>query len=252
MPTMMVAGNWKMNASIESSAALLEDLVAGAASLSENTQMVVFPPLPYLAQAQQMLQGTAIALGAQNVSEQAKGAFTGETSAAMLHDFGVRYVLVGHSERRALYAETDAVVAAKYKAIQAAGMIPVLCIGETLQQRQQNETLLVVNAQLQAVIDAAGVESLGQAVVAYEPVWAIGTGLTASPEQAQEVHGAIRAHVASQAANVAANMQILYGGSVTAATANELFAQTDIDGGLVGGASLEAQSFLAIGQAAQG
>jgi triosephosphate isomerase len=170
----------------------------------------------------------------------------------MLHDFGVRYVLVGHSERRALYAETDAVVAAKYKAIQAAGMIPVLCIGETLQQRQQNETLLVVNAQLQAVIDAAGVESLGQAVVAYEPVWAIGTGLTASPEQAQEVHGAIRAHVASQAAKVAANMQILYGGSVTAATANELFAQTDIDGGLVGGASLEAQSFLAIGQAAQG
>ncbi len=251
MPTMMVAGNWKMNASTTATAELLEGLNAGVASLPKNTQMVVFPPLPYLAQAQQMLQNSSIVLGAQNVSEQAKGAFTGEVSASMLQDFGVRYVLVGHSERRSLYAESDALVAAKFQAVQAADMVPVLCIGETLGQREQDETLAVVNAQVQAVIDAAGVDALACAVVAYEPVWAIGTGLTASPEQAQAVHAAIRAHVASQNSAVAEGLQILYGGSVSGATAEELFAQADIDGGLVGGASLSAQSFLAIGQAAK-
>lgn len=249
MPTMMVAGNWKMNASTSATAQLLEGLNVGVVDLPETTTMVVFPPLPYLAQAQQLLQGSSIALGAQNVSDQGKGAFTGEVSAPMLQDFGVRYVLVGHSERRSLYAESDALVAAKFQAVQAAGMVPVLCIGETLEQREQDATLAVVNAQVQAVIDAAGVDALANAVVAYEPVWAIGTGLTASPEQAQAVHAAIRAHVASQNSAVAEGLQILYGGSVSGATAEALFAQADIDGGLVGGASLDAQSFLAIGQA---
>ena len=249
MPTMMVAGNWKMNASTSATAQLLEGLNVGVADLPETTTMVVFPPLPYLAQAQQLLQGSSIALGAQNVSDQGKGAFTGEVSAPMLQDFGVRYVLVGHSERRSLYAESDALVAAKFQAVQAADMVPVLCIGETLEQREQGATLAVVNAQVQAVINVAGVDALANAVVAYEPVWAIGTGLTASPEQAQAVHAAIRAHVASQNSAVAEGLQILYGGSVSGATAEALFAQADIDGGLVGGASLDAQSFLAIGQA---
>tara|TARA_B100000035_G_C21005874_1_gene557243 strand:+ start:493 stop:1239 length:747 start_codon:yes stop_codon:yes gene_type:complete len=247
---MMVAGNWKMNASTLTNTDLTNALVAGAATLT-NVQMVVFPPAPYLGQVQELLADSAIALGAQNVSDKAQGAYTGEVSATMLKDFGVKYVLVGHSERRSLYGESDAIVAAKFKAVKTAGLIPVLCIGETLAQREAEATLDVVNGQLQAVIDLVGVAELATAVVAYEPVWAIGTGLTASPEQAQEVHQAIRAYLATQDAAVAEQVQILYGGSVNAATANELFAQSDIDGGLVGGASLDAQAFLAIGQAAQ-
>jgi len=247
---MMVAGNWKMNASTLTNTDLTNALVAGAATLT-NVQMVVFPPAPYLGQVQELLAGSAIALGAQNVSDKAQGAYTGEVSATMLKDFGVKYVLVGHSERRSLYGESDAIVAAKFKAVKTAGLIPVLCIGETLAQREAEATLDVVNGQLQAVIDLVGVAELATAVVAYEPVWAIGTGLTASPEQAQEVHQAIRAYLATQDAAVAEQVHILYGGSVNAATANELFAQSDIDGGLVGGASLDAQAFLAIGQAAQ-
>ncbi|HBD22866.1 MAG TPA: triose-phosphate isomerase [Oceanospirillaceae bacterium] len=250
MSTMMVAGNWKMNASTLTNTDLTNALVAGAATLT-NVQMVVFPPAPYLGQVQELLADSAIALGAQNVSDKAQGAYTGEVSATMLKDFGVKYVLVGHSERRSLYGESDAIVAAKFKAVKTAGLIPVLCIGETLAQREAEATLDVVNGQLQAVIDLVGVAELATAVVAYEPVWAIGTGLTASPEQAQEVHQAIRAYLATQDAAVAEQVQILYGGSVNAATANELFAQSDIDGGLVGGASLDAQAFLAIGQAAQ-
>lgn len=250
MSTMMVAGNWKMNASTLTNADLINALVAGAATFT-NVQMVVFPPAPYLGQVQELLTDSAIALGAQNVSDKAQGAYTGEVSATMLKDFGVKYVLVGHSERRSLYGESDAIVAAKFKAVKTAGLIPVLCIGETLAQREAEATLDVVNGQLQAVIDLVGVAELATAVVAYEPVWAIGTGLTASPEQAQEVHQAIRAYLATQDAAVAEQVQILYGGSVNAATANELFAQSDIDGGLVGGASLDAQAFLAIGQAAQ-
>jgi triosephosphate isomerase len=247
---MMVAGNWKMNASTLTNADLINDLVAGAELLA-NVQMVVFPPAPYLGQVQELLTDSAIALGAQNVSDKAEGAYTGEVSATMLNDFGVRYVLVGHSERRSVYGESDAIVAAKFKAVKSAGMIPVLCIGETLAQREADATLDVVNGQLQTVIDLVGIAELATAVVAYEPVWAIGTGLTASPEQAQAVHQAIRAYLSSQDAMVAEQVQILYGGSVNAATANELFAQSDIDGGLVGGASLDAQAFLAIGQAAQ-
>jgi triosephosphate isomerase len=250
MAHMIVAGNWKMNASKDAVSKLLNGLKQGAATV-KNAQLVVFPPFPYLAQAQAELTGTTIHIGVQNICAADKGAYTGEVSLAMTKEFGVSYVLVGHSERRALYAEDNAQVAAKYVAIQAEQLIPILCVGETLEQREKGLTLSVVTGQIQAVIDAAGGASFANAVIAYEPVWAIGTGLTASPAQAQEVHQAIRAHVASVAPEQAVDLKILYGGSVTAASAEELFAQADIDGGLVGGASLQADSFLAIGQAAK-
>ncbi|MGY8863627.1 MAG: triose-phosphate isomerase, partial [Pseudomonadales bacterium] len=245
MAHMIVAGNWKMNASKDAVSKLLNGLKQGAATV-KNAQLVVFPPFPYLAQAQAELTGTTIHIGVQNICAADKGAYTGEVSLAMTKEFGVSYVLVGHSERRALYAEDNAQVAAKYVAIQAEQLIPILCVGETLEQREKGLTLSVVTGQIQAVIDAAGGASFANAVIAYEPVWAIGTGLTASPAQAQEVHQAIRAHVASVAPEQAVDLKILYGGSVTAASAEELFAQADIDGGLVGGASLQADSFLAI------
>ena len=247
---MIVAGNWKMNASKEAVTALLSELKQGAASVT-NAQLVVFPPFPYLAQAQAELSGTSIAIGVQNICAASKGAYTGEVSLAMAKEFGVSYVLVGHSERRALYAEDDAQVAAKFIATQAMQLTPILCVGETLKQREQGLTISVVTGQIQAVIDAAGGNSFANAVVAYEPVWAIGTGLTASPAQAQEVHQAIRAYLANVAPEHAVDLKILYGGSVTATSAEELFTQADIDGGLVGGASLQADSFLAIGQAAK-
>ena len=250
MAQMIVAGNWKMNASKDAVSKLLNGLKQGVATV-KNAQLVVFPPFPYLAQAQVELTGTAIHIGVQNICAADKGAYTGEVSLAMAKEFGVSYVLVGHSERRALYAEDNAQVAAKYVAIQAEQLIPILCVGETLEQREKGLTLSVVTGQIQAVIDAAGGASFANAVIAYEPVWAIGTGLTASPAQAQKVHQAIRAHVASVAPEQAVDLKILYGGSVTAASADELFAQADIDGGLVGGASLQADSFLAIGQAAK-
>ena len=250
MAHMIVAGNWKMNASKNAVTELLSGLKHGAATV-KNAELVVFPPFPYLAQAQVELMGTSIHIGVQNICAADKGAYTGEVSLAMAKEFGVSYVLVGHSERRALYAETDAQVAAKYVATQAMQLTPILCVGETLEQREKGLTLSVVTGQIQAVIDAAGGASFANAVVAYEPVWAIGTGLTASPAQAQEVHKAIRTHLASVAPEPAHGLKILYGGSVTAASAEELFTQTDIDGGLVGGASLQADSFLAIGQAAK-
>ena len=250
MAHMIVAGNWKMNASKNAVTELLSGLKHGAVTI-KNAELVVFPPFPYLAQAQAELTGTSIHIGAQNICAADKGAYTGEVSLTMVKEFGVSYVLVGHSERRALYAEDDAQVAAKYVAIQAAQLTPILCVGETLEQRKQGLTLSVVTGQIQAVIDAAGGASFANAVIAYEPVWAIGTGLTASPGEAQEVHRAIRAHIASVALEQASGLKILYGGSVTATSAEELFAQADIDGGLVGGASLQADSFLAIGQAAK-
>jgi len=250
MANMIVAGNWKMNASRSAVTELLSGLKQGLVGTS-GAELVVFPPFPYLAQVQQELAASSIRIGVQNVCAAPKGAFTGEVSLAMAAEFGVTYVLVGHSERRALFAEDDAQVAAKYVATQAANLTPILCVGETLEQREQGQTLAVVNAQVQAIIDAAGADSFANAVIAYEPVWAIGTGLTASPAQAQAVHKAIREHVATVAPVEAASVKILYGGSVTAASAAELFAQADIDGGLVGGASLQADSFLAIGQTAQ-
>jgi triosephosphate isomerase len=242
----LVAGNWKMHGSLAENAALLAAIKPALAGIDA----VVCVPFPYLAQTQALLAGSSIAWGAQNVSEQAKGAFTGEVSAAMLLDFGCKYVIVGHSERRSLYGESDELVASKYKASQAAGLIPILCVGESLEERESGVTEAVVARQLDAVINAAGVGSLSNAVVAYEPVWAIGTGKTASPEQAQAVHAFIRRKIAMLDAGVAERLVIQYGGSVKAANASELMAQPDIDGGLIGGASLVADDFVAICQAA--
>lgn len=244
----LVAGNWKMHGSIELNARLLDGVLAGLSGVKSAVAVCV--PYPYLAQAQQRLSGSVVAWGAQDVSEHAQGAYTGEVAGAMLQDFGCRYVLVGHSERRAMYGDSDAVVAAKFAAAQAAGLVPVLCVGETLAERQANETVAVVARQLAAVLERVGIAAFAQAVVAYEPVWAIGTGLTATPAQAQEVHAAIRAQLAAQDATVAAGLQILYGGSVKPQNAGELFAQPDIDGGLIGGAALVAEDFLAICRAA--
>ena len=242
----LVAGNWKMHGSLAENAALLYALKSAMAGIDA----VVCVPFPYLAQAQAALTGSSIAWGAQNLSEHAKGAFTGEVSAAMLLDFGCTYVIVGHSERRSLYGESDAVVASKYVAAQAAGLTPVLCVGESLEERESGVTEAVVARQLDAVIEAAGVASLAKAVVAYEPVWAIGTGKTASPEQAQAVHAFIRSKIAALDAHIADQLVIQYGGSVKAANASELMAQPDIDGGLIGGAALIAEEFVAICQAA--
>ena len=242
----LVAGNWKMHGSLAENAALLAAIKPALAGIDA----AVCVPFPYLAQAQAALAGSSIAWGAQNVSEQAKGAFTGEVSAAMLLDFGCTYVIVGHSERRSLYGESDEMVAKKYIAAQAAGLTPILCVGESLAEREAGVTEAVVARQLDAVIQAAGVGSLAKAVVAYEPVWAIGTGKTASPEQAQAVHAFIRGKIAALDADVANGLVIQYGGSVKAANAAELMAQPDIDGGLIGGASLIADEFIAICRAA--
>ena len=249
MRSKFVAGNWKMHGGLEANRQLLQGLVAGVAEVGE-TAVAVCAPFPYLPQVQQMLAATPLAWGAQNVSEYLSGAYTGEVSAAMLAEFGCRYVIVGHSERRALYGESSAVVAAKFVSAQSAGLQPILCVGESLAQREAGETLQVVGEQLGAVLAVAGVASLTKAVVAYEPVWAIGTGRTATPEQAQEVHAAIRAQVARVDAEVAARLQIVYGGSVKPQNAAELFAMADIDGGLIGGASLVVDDFLAICRAA--
>jgi len=245
-----VAGNWKMHGNLQRNAALLERLRAAAGSL--GCEMAVCAPFPYLAQLQAALTGSQLAWGAQTLSEFAEGAYTGEVSAAMLQEFGCRYALVGHSERRSLFGESDAVVAAKFAAAQAAGIVPVLCLGESLAEREAGKTLAVVCRQLGAVIERAGIQAMRSALLAYEPVWAIGTGVTATPEQAQAVHAAIRACLAERDAAVAGEMRILYGGSVKPGNAAELFAQPDIDGGLIGGAALVADDFLAICQATNG
>lgn len=242
----LVAGNWKMHGSLAENAALLAAIKPALAGI----EAAVCVPFPYLAQVQVALAGSSIAWGAQNLSEQAKGAFTGEVSASMLRDFGCSYVIVGHSERRSLYAESDELVAKKYMAAQAAGLTPILCVGESLAERESGVTEAVVARQLDAVVQVAGVASLAKAVVAYEPVWAIGTGKTATPEQAQAVHAFIRGKIAVLDAGVADALVIQYGGSVKAANAAELMAQPDIDGGLIGGASLVADEFIAICRAA--
>jgi triosephosphate isomerase len=243
----LVAGNWKMHGNLSANQDLLQAVRAGAVG---GAEIAVCVPYPYLAQAQGQLAGSKVAWGAQDVSEHAQGAYTGEVSAAMLAEFGCRYVLVGHSERRSFYGDTDAVVAAKFVAAQKSGLIPVLCVGETLAEREAGVTGEVVTRQLDAVLSAAGVDAFSGAVVAYEPVWAIGTGRTATPEQAQEVHGLIRARFIRDSATVAGGLRILYGGSVKPGNAKELFGQPDIDGGLIGGASLVAADFLAIHAAA--
>ncbi len=242
----LVAGNWKMHGSLAGNASLLQAIRGGAA----GADLAVCVPFPYLAQAQAALAGSAVAWGAQDVSAQAQGAFTGEVSGAMLADFGCRYAIVGHSERRTLHGETDAVVAAKYAAALQAGLTPIFCVGETLTEREAGITADVVIRQIEAVLVGSGAASLGRAVIAYEPVWAIGTGRTATPEQAQEVHALIRARIARDDAAVAAQLKILYGGSMKPGNAKELLGQPDIDGGLIGGASLVAADFLAIAAAA--
>ncbi|SER99747.1 triosephosphate isomerase [Azotobacter beijerinckii] len=244
-----VIGNWKMNGSLAANRALLEELLPQLAVL-EGVELAVCPPFSYLAQVAALLEGSGVALGAQNLHTAEKGAFTGEIGAGMLKELGCRYVLVGHSERRSLYRECDETVAEKFAVALRAGLVPVLCVGETQAQRRQGQTEQVVSAQLQAVLRRSGVQGLAAGLIAYEPVWAIGTGETASPEQAQAVHRHIRALLAQHDPVQAEAMPILYGGSVKADNAAALFAQPDIDGGLIGGASLEAAAFAAICQAA--
>ncbi len=246
----LVAGNWKMHGGLAQNEALLEQVIAGMENV-RGMGCAVCVPFPYLFQAQSMLHGTAISWGAQNLSQHDKGAFTGEVSASMLLDFGCRYAIVGHSERRAIFGDDDATVALKFEAAQRAGLIPILCVGETLAERESGVTEAVVARQIDAVTGKLGVAALSKAVLAYEPVWAIGTGKTASPDQAQAVHAFIRGKIAGQSKDVAENLVIQYGGSVKGANAAELFAMPDIDGGLIGGAALDAQEFLAICRAAQ-
>ncbi len=240
----LVIGNWKMHGSLAGNIALLSAVRDDAVGLAARVGICI--PFPYLAQAHAMLDGSMVAWGAQNLSEHSHGAFTGEVSAAMLVDFGCRYAIVGHSERRALYGETSEVVAAKFEAAINAGLTPILCVGETLAEREAGVTDAVVAAQLDAVLARCGVGAFADAVVAYEPVWAIGTGRTATPDQAQVAHAQIRARVAAGDAGVAASLPVLYGGSVKPGNAGELFGKPDIDGGLIGGASLVAADFLAI------
>lgn len=245
MRSQWVIGNWKMNGSLSANAALLNELIAGMQEKG-SARMAVCAPYPYLAQVQATLANSAIAYGAQNMSDKGSGAYTGEVSADMLKDFGVQLVIIGHSERRSLYGETDAVVAEKSRVALAADLTPVICVGETLSERESGQAQAVVLRQLKAVADVIGVSGLSRSILAYEPVWAIGTGKTASPEQAQEVHGWIRAALRELDGAMAENMTILYGGSVKANNAQEIFAKPDVDGGLIGGAALVAEDFLAI------
>ena len=241
----LVAGNWKMVGGLAQNQALLSAVAAGITKIS-GMDCAVCVPFPYLAQVQQLLRSTPVKWGAQDVHQLEKGAYTGEVSASMLCDFACHYVIVGHSERRSLYGESSQLVAEKFAAAQKAGLTPILCIGETLAQREDGTTEKVVAEQLDAVIKLLGVQSLPKAVLAYEPVWAIGTGKTATPQQAQAVHAFIRQRIAALDEKIAQDLLILYGGSVKAANAAELFAMADIDGGLIGGASLDAEEFLAI------
>lgn len=244
-----VAGNWKMNGSRESVKALLDGIKAGIDEAGDM-EVAVCPPFIYMADVQAQLSGSRVAWGGQNLSTEAAGAFTGEISSSMLLDFASRYVIVGHSERRALYGEEDALVARKFAVARAAGLIPILCIGETQEERESGDTENVVSRQLDAVIALEGIEAIADCIIAYEPVWAIGTGLTATPEQAQDVHAFIRGKLAELSADVANGVRILYGGSVKGSNAADLFSRDDIDGGLIGGASLDADDFLAICKAA--
>lgn len=250
MRSKLVVGNWKMHGGTVQNRDLLNAVIAGTEGMS-GTSLAVCVPYPYLSQAQSILQATHVRWGAQNVSQYDKGAYTGEVSAAMLMDFGCRYVIVGHSERRALYGEDNHTVALKFRAAQSVGLTPVLCVGETLGQREAAITEQVVAEQLDTIIELAGIDAIAKSVLAYEPVWAIGTGKTATPEQAQEVHAFIRNRIAANNSEVAIGLQILYGGSAKANNAAELFAMPDIDGGLIGGASLVADEFIAICSAAK-
>jgi triosephosphate isomerase (TIM) len=241
----LVAANWKMNGSLESIGQLVAAISQGVSQGTES-EVLICPPFVYIAKLAGLLEKTDIRLGAQNVSHLESGAFTGEVAPSMLKDFACEYVIVGHSERRMLYRENDVRVAEKFVAVQANGMIPILCIGELLEERESNCTEEVIARQLDAVIELAGIMAFKKAVIAYEPVWAIGTGKTATPEQAQEVHEFIRLRLARHDHETAEGVRILYGGSVKADNAKQLFELADIDGGLIGGASLVADDFLTI------
>jgi len=249
MRNSLVAGNWKMNGTRASVAELVRTVVAGMANI-RAVEVAVCPPYPYLGDVSRALEGSSVRLGAQDVAKEEAGAYTGEVSSQMLADCGCRYVIVGHSERRNIYGESDALVAQKFAAARRHGLSPILCVGELLEEREAGHTESVVVRQLKAVVELNGIAAFKDAVIAYEPVWAIGTGKTATPEQAQEVHAFIRAVLRELDGSVAAGVQILYGGSVKAGNAKQLFSQTDIDGGLIGGASLDAQEFLRICEAA--
>ena len=240
----LVAGNWKLNGSKESIKALLNGILAGMPDAKAD--VAVCAPYIYIPLVQEILSGTSIAYGSESISEYDSGAYTGEISGSMLNDFDCDYAIVGHSERRSLFAEKDVDTANKFAAARKHGLKPILCVGELLEEREQGITEEVVARQLDAVIDLEGVEALADGVIAYEPVWAIGTGMTASPQQAQDVHAFIRGKIAALNSDVAEKVQILYGGSVNGGNADELFAMADIDGGLIGGASLKAEDFLAI------
>ena len=243
MRRQLVAGNWKMHGSREMASALVAEV---AASLPGGADVAVLPPFPYVAALVERHAGSKLAFGAQDLSEHAQGAFTGEVSGAMLKDIGCTYVLAGHSERRQYHAESDDLVARKFVAAQGAGLVPILCVGETLAERDGGATESVIARQLEAVVARAGIGAFANAVVAYEPVWAIGTGRTATPEQAEAVHKFIRDKLAALDGTIAGSLRLLYGGSVKPSNAAELFGQPDVDGGLIGGASLVAEDFLAI------
>ncbi len=245
----IIAGNWKMNGSRSSIKELLDGVKAGMGDV-KSADVAVCAPSIYIADVSEQLTGSAVAWGGQNLSTEAKGAFTGEISADMLLDFNCEYVIVGHSERRTLYGETDELVAEKFEVARKAGLKPILCIGESLEERESGVTNDVCARQINAVIEKSGVQALTEGVIAYEPIWAIGTGKTATPEMAQETHAAIRKLIAEKDAAVAEKVLIQYGGSMNAGNAKDLLAMEDIDGGLIGGASLKAEDFLAICTAA--
>mgnify|MGYP002629592822 CR=1 FL=1 len=242
----LVVGNWKMHGSKAQVSQLTTAIIAGCAELNAAVEIGICPTFLHLGLVAEIAGASAIKIGAQDAYHEVSGAYTGEVSVSMLPEFGVAFVIVGHSERRADFGDTDSLVASKFMAAQQFGMTPILCVGETLEQRQQDATEAVVLAQLDAVIDAAGIEAVGNAILAYEPIWAIGTGQTATPEQAQHVHQFIRDHLAARSKEVASVTRIIYGGSVKSDNAKELFEQADIDGGLVGGASLQAEEFISI------
>jgi len=249
MSRKLVIGNWKMNGNLAANDALLGDILEQL-PLLPTIDVVVCPPFPYLYPVARMLRNSMMTLGAQNLATSMAGACTGETSGAMLKDLGARYVLIGHSERRALYGETNDIVARKTAMALEAGLTPVICVGETLEQRQQGDTMTVVQQQLNSAVEHLGPSAIGRVVIAYEPVWAIGTGQTASSRQAQEVHRWLRELLRRHSGEQADRVPLLYGGSVKSGNARELFCQADIDGGLVGGASLDAEQFVAICHAA--
>ena len=249
MRTPLIAGNWKMNGSREMCGELINELVHTLDGTGK-AEIVLCPPFVYLADAARFLKGSEIRLGAQSLCAEEGGAFTGEISATMLQDFNCNYVIVGHSERRLLYGEDDSLVTRKFMAALKSGLSPILCIGESLEEREKGITAKIVERQLSAVLQTAGIEAFAEAVIAYEPVWAIGTGRTATRDQAQDVHAQVRGVLASEDVTIADSVRIIYGGSVKAANAAELFAMPDIDGGLIGGASLESVPFIEICKAA--